>query len=134
MWKSAGIPLDDRDRQPWLMSLHHLVRDAFASSSTCVISCSALKKEYRMAIEGSSSSVPKGFVRFVWLDIDPGLAIERCTQRSAHFFPASLVDSQFEILDMTKDESFCYIKVHGGHQEKTTDAIVTQILHCIDTH
>ena len=43
---SNGIPLDDNDRQSWLVSLNNLARKQL-ENNTCIIVCSALKKRYR---------------------------------------------------------------------------------------
>lgn len=122
----AGIPLNDDDRTPWLLSLHHLIHKAFSSSSTCVLACSALKKTYRDMLEGNV----QGFVRYIWLDIDPDLAKERCMLRGteSHFFPPSLIDSQYSILDMTTAESFCHVRIERGVK---VEDIVTQVLDTI---
>lgn len=126
----TGIPLGDSDRVPWLQSLHNLIKDASVSSSTCVISCSALKKEYRDILIGDVCSMTGEFVRYIWLDIDPTLAKKRCTLRgTSHFFPPSLIDNQYEILDMTTEESFCRIKIQDGDE---VHDIVEQILKNIE--
>jgi gluconokinase len=115
----AGLPLDDDDRKPWLLRLRHLIRDAYYSSSTCVLACSALKKAYRDMLQGDVSATE--YVRFVWLDIHPNMAKERCKMRGSHFFPPSLIDSQYAILDMTEEECFCRIQIEPG---LTVDDIV----------
>lgn len=58
---SAGIPLDDRDREPWLDAI-----GAWAHGRTGkggVVSCSALKRAYRdrlrAAAPDSSSSISR---------------------------------------------------------------------------
>ena len=42
-----GQPLNDDDRQPWLEVLNRLMRDWFASGTSGVLACSALKAKYR---------------------------------------------------------------------------------------
>ena len=126
-----GIALDDDDRRPWLMRLHQVMVDACRSCCTCVLACSALKKIYRDVLQGDE--IPDGYVRYVWLDIDPVLAKQRCLLRGteSHFFPSSLVDSQYAILDMKEEESFCHVQVH---REDTVGDIVTCIMKTIMGH
>jgi gluconokinase len=88
----AGVPLTDADRSGWLDALaHELVRRPRGA----VLTCSALKRSYRDRLR---SAVPR--LRFVYLQIDREAARQRVAPRAAeHFFPASLVDSQFETLE-----------------------------------
>ena len=40
----AGIALTDEDRLPWLLRLHEKLKEYSALNQSCVITCSALKK------------------------------------------------------------------------------------------
>jgi len=87
---SAGRPLDDEDRLPWLAALAARV-GAMASADGGVIACSALKRKYRDALFSAAPTV-----RFLQLALDAEAARARVTGRgAAHFMPASLVESQF---------------------------------------
>jgi len=86
---SAGIPLDDADRGPWLAA----VRDALAADGSVVVACSALRREYRDVLRGV------GDVRFVFLDLDESSARRRAAEREGHFMSAAMVASQFETLE-----------------------------------
>jgi carbohydrate kinase (thermoresistant glucokinase family) len=94
---SAGTPLEDADRWPWL--------DATAgplSSATTgiVVACSALKRSYRDRIR---SLAPQTV--FVHLEGDPELLMARSRERVGHFMPSSLLASQcatLERLDATE--------------------------------
>ena len=86
-----GIALDDEDRAPWLDRLGTLVA---ASESHVVFTCSALKRRYRDRLRAAEPSL-----KIVYLDIAPEEARARVAGRSAHWFPASLVDSQFAALE-----------------------------------
>lgn len=91
-----GIPLTDADRLPWLDALGALLKDAQGS---LVISCSALKRSYRDRLRAAE---PK--LRFVYVHIDIDEAKRRVASRTGHFFPASLVDSQFAALESPEGE------------------------------
>src|SRR5918998_5740413 len=44
---SAGTPLDDDDRRPWLKALSAEISRLDAEGQTSVTACSALKRQYR---------------------------------------------------------------------------------------
>lgn len=87
---SAGHPLDDADRWPWLRA----VGEWLAGQPGGVVSCSALKRAYRDALR---EQAPDAF--FVHLHGDRETVRRRVAARSAHFMPESLVDSQFAALE-----------------------------------
>lgn len=88
---SAGIPLTDADRWPWLDSLGAWLA---AEEEGGVIACSALKRAYRDRLRGW---VPG--LRVVHLAGDPGLIAARQGAREGHFMPPSLMASQFATLE-----------------------------------
>jgi gluconokinase len=91
---AAGIPLDDEDRMPWLRT----VGAALRGQDRIVIACSALRRGYRDAIR---EEAPDTF--FVELVVDRATLEARLTQRSEHFMPASLLDSQLETLESLQE-------------------------------
>lgn len=87
-----GVPLSDSDREGWLDTLAEKLRAAPAAG--VVLSCSALRRAYRVRLRAAAPGV-----RFVFLDISHANAMARVATRGAsHFFSASLVDSQFATL------------------------------------
>ena len=48
-----GLPLTDQDRQPWLETLHKVLRQKQQESKTVVLACSALKEAYRNTLLSS---------------------------------------------------------------------------------
>ena len=46
-----GIPLNDGDRLPWLLSLRKLIEEAIDKKENIIISCSALKEAYRIVLK-----------------------------------------------------------------------------------
>ena len=91
---ASGEALDDSDREPWLASIRHELRTAAAAKKPVVISCSALKKSYRDLIRQGDPDL-----RFVFLNADRALILERIRRRRDHFMKDTLVDSQFSILE-----------------------------------
>jgi len=93
----SGQPLDDEDRKPWLETLARVVAQHLSEGSSAVLSCSALKRAYREALLPADAE-PES-VRFVYLHADRALLAERLKQRSGHFFPGGLLDSQLADLE-----------------------------------
>ncbi len=87
---SAGIPLDDDDRRPWL----NAVGQWLADQDSAVLSCSALKRNYRDQLRSFRADV-----EFLHLAGSPELISRRQADRLGHFMPSSLVTSQFEALE-----------------------------------
>lgn len=87
---AQGEPLNDADRASWLASLCEQLRQQPGALATC----SALKRTYRDQLRHASPGL-----RFAYLDIDKSEASRRVSSRAAHFFAASLMDSQFETLE-----------------------------------
>lgn len=88
---SQGIALTDEDRDGWLTLLGEHLR---AAPHGAVLTCSALKHKYREHLRAAAPGL-----RFVFLDLTREEAQARVSSRSAHFFSASLVDSQFAALE-----------------------------------
>jgi gluconokinase len=88
---AGGIPLTDADRAQWLVTLGSQLA---AHPHGVVLTCSALKRTYREQLRQAAPGL-----RFVFLEIDRASALQRVSSRGAHFFSASLVDSQFAILE-----------------------------------
>ena len=87
---SQGTPLNDDDRADWLQTL---ARELARHPAGAVLSCSALKKRYRDVLR---SQTPQ--LKFVYLAITPEESQRRVAKRAGHFYPPSLVTSQFEAL------------------------------------
>ena len=70
------------------------------AGTTCVVTCSALKRAYRDRLRGTRPNV-----RLIYLDADRQTIGARLAVRRGHFFPARLLDSQFADLEPpTADE------------------------------
>jgi gluconokinase len=95
---SAGIGLTDDDRAGWL---GRLAQELGSHPQGAVVSCSALKRVYRDRLRAAATDL-----RFVFLDVSPQLARERVLSRSgSHFFPPSVVESQFATLQDPSGEA-----------------------------
>ena len=97
---SAGIPLDDEDRGPWLDLVSQALAEdvstlpAESGSTGTVVACSALKRSYRERI---LAGAPNTF--FIHLDGSREILQQRLGNRTGHFMPATLLDSQLATLE-----------------------------------
>src|SRR6201990_330872 len=85
---TAGQPLDDDDRYPWLEAIGEWVTDRCGAGG--VMSCSALKRKYRDQLR---THLPDR--EFLHLSGTPEVIAKRQASRPGHFMPASLLESQF---------------------------------------
>ena len=91
---AAGIPLTDDDRWPWLASIRAWIDERIAAGGSAVVACSALKRRYRDFLRDGRPDV-----RLVFLDVSREEGLARLQARHGHFFPAPLLDSQFDDLE-----------------------------------
>ena len=105
---SAGIPLGDEDRRPWLdLVSKALAESAPAGSAGTVVACSALKRSYRERI---LAGAPNTF--FIHLDGSREILQQRLGNRTGHFMPATLLDSQLATLEpLAQDEPGAVIDI-----------------------
>ncbi|WAJ47741.1 gluconokinase [Mycobacterium sp. Aquia_216] len=87
---SAGHPLDDDDRSPWLDRVGAWLADHRDGG---VASCSALKRAYRDQLRAHCSRL-----EFLYLRGSPDTIRARLAARSDHFMPTALSQSQFDAL------------------------------------
>jgi gluconokinase len=94
----AGVPLDDRDRAPWLARLNAELRTRGAQGRPTVLACSALKASYRdRLLEGVLAP------RLVHLRGDPALIAVRLAARTGHYMSPALLVSQYAALEVPGD-------------------------------
>ncbi|CAM3457320.1 gluconokinase [Mycobacterium frederiksbergense] len=88
---SAGHPLDDDDRGPWLDSIGEWLA---SHGDGGVMSCSALKRSYRNQLRRHCAVID-----FLHLEGSLETIGRRQASRPGHFMPAALLASQFETLE-----------------------------------
>ena len=115
---SAGQPLTDSDRWPWLQAIADEIDRVIAAGGHVVVACSALKRAYREVLVHGRDDI-----RIVYLDGNRELIGKRMAARKNHFMPSGLLDSQFATLEAPKpDENAISVPIDG-----TVDAIVNDI-------
>ena len=91
---ASGRPLTDELRVGWLDRIGSEMSSSVGRGESVVAACSALKRIYRDQLRGHEPGVV-----FVYPEVDPETASRRVGSRKGHFMPASLVESQFAILE-----------------------------------
>ena len=89
-----GAPLTDADRRPWLQELGDVLARERTRGRAVVMSCSALKRSYRDVLR---EAAPDAFVLHLHADRD--VLAQRLGERTGHFMPADLLDSQLSTLE-----------------------------------
>jgi len=119
---SAGQPLTDTDRWPWLQAIADEIDRVCMAGSHAVIACSALKRAYRdVLVHG------RGDVRIVFLDGTQQLIADRLAQRKGHFMPPGLLDSQFATLQPPDPAEKAVTVSIDASVEAIVDDIVRQL-------
>lgn len=112
---SAGIPLDDADRWPWLAKVGETLR---RQPAPVIVGCSALKRAYRDFITERAGAP----VLFVYLEGSRELISRRMHERTGHFMPTSLLDSQFATLEVPgKDENAITVAIDAPLEKIVAD-------------
>jgi gluconokinase len=108
---SAGHPLDDTDRAPWLDAIADWIAERGDRGG--VVGCSALRRRYRDRLRAAT---PDLF--FLHLDGPPALIASRLAARRQHFMPSGLLESQFDALEpLRSDEAGAVVPIDGGPQQ-----------------
>ena len=119
---SAGIPLTDDDRWPWLRAIAAEIGRKRATDTSIIMACSALKRAYRdILVQGHRDT------RIVYLRGHGDLIADRLKARKDHFMPPVLLDIQFKTLvEPTVDERPLVVYIDAT-VDKITDRIVTML-------
>ena len=116
---SAGVPLDDDDRRPWLAVVRDAMSGHAAAGTSTVVACSALRHVYRDVLREA-----QGRVRFVLLDVHGDVLRERVARRTGHWMPTTLLDSQLATLEpLRDDEDGVTVPVLGPPRTVVADAL-----------
>lgn len=97
MQMAAGISLTDEQRLPWIQALCKKVKVLFMQNKKVILACSLLRREHREQFY--QLGLP---LTLLYLKGDKSLIYERLGARRGHYFPAQLLDKQFEDLQPPK--------------------------------
>jgi gluconokinase len=120
---SAGIPLTDEDRWPWLEAFGKALHEAAVPKGVAVGACSALKRSYRDYLTKAAGEP----VLFVYLEGSYELIDARIKARKHHFMPESLLRSQFATLEPPgPDENALTVPVDDA-PDRIAERVVKQL-------
>jgi len=116
---SAGQPLTDEDRWPWLQAIADEIDRVCQAGGHVVIACSALKRAYRHVLAHGRRDV-----RIVFLRGTQFLIADRLARRKGHFMPPGLLESQFKTLEPpAADENPVTVSVDASVETIVEDII-----------
>lgn len=134
---SSGRPLNDQDREPWLERIRETMEQRTVRRPVCVqveqseakrecyglvLTCSALKKNYRDLLRGLRKPVREGesgsetsfpgaekqgesmATYFVYVKGRKELILPRMQKRKGHYMKSNMLDSQFDDLESPEGE------------------------------
>ena len=120
---SAGIPLTDEDRWPWLDTCAAWIHERCVAGEGGLLTCSALRHSYRQRLgEGAPG------VWFLYLQVSEEVLRDRLAKRRGHYMPSSLLASQLQTLEEpTDDEPALTVPV-----ERTVDETVADVIAALE--
>ena len=119
---SAGQPLTDEDRWPWLQAIADEIDRLCREGERATIACSALRRSYRdILVHGRND------VRIVFLDGGQELIASRLAARHGHFMPPGLLTSQFRTLEPPAASEHPITVSIDASVEAIVDDIVSQL-------
>ena len=122
---SAGQPLTDEDRWPWLRAIAEDIGRVCEAGQRVVIACSALKRVYRDILVHERNDV-----RIIYLNGTQQLIADRLAARKGHFMPPGLLTSQFKTLEPPgASENPVTVSI-----DASVDAIVDDIIRLLGLH
>lgn len=116
---TAGTPLTDDDRWPWLEAMRAWLAERAAAGESAVVTCSALRRSYREVLRRGGERV-----LFLHLTGPREVLAQRMGTRKGHFMPGSLLDSQLATLEpLAPDEPGVEVSVEQPAHEIVDDAL-----------
>lgn len=94
----SQIPLEDSDRQQWLLDIKADIDQAIRHQREVVLTCSGLKVSYRRQLTAT------GRIQLVWLKVSRAELLRRLSQRSYHYMKPEMLDSQLETFEALSPE------------------------------
>lgn len=91
---SAGTPLNDTDRAPWLAAIRLYIDARLEKNESAVVTCSALTEKYRAVLLRDAEPV-----KLVYLRGTRELLWSRISGRQGHFMKPAMLDSQLATLE-----------------------------------
>lgn len=116
---AAGKPLTDDMRAPWIESLRHEIALLISQNKPATMAYSGLRSEHRQRIRSL-----QGPIQFILLNPSKDLISHRLNSRKDHFFAPSLLDSQFDALQLPKNEPDVMVVDQPGDVAEIVQSII----------
>jgi len=100
-----GVPLTDDMRAGWLQTVCKATNEI---NGNVVVACSALKQNYRDTIRSQVYGCT-----FVFLDVAQDVLEARIAERTGHYMPVSLLQSQLQTLQVPTSDETDVVAVSG---------------------
>lgn len=91
---AGGQPLTDEMRQPWVARIAADLQRRVADGARVTLAFSGLRRQHRDVLR--ATGLP---LRFLFLRGEAALIGQRMRERSGHYMPVALLDSQFATLE-----------------------------------
>ncbi len=114
---SRGLPLDDRDREPWLEILSNRLLD-WSENEGAILACSALREKYREKLAEKT-----GKINWVYLKGSYELILDRMKKRAGHYMGPGMLRSQFDALE---EPAYGLVMNIEQGPEQITEQIISQ--------
>ena len=121
---SAGMPLTDEERGPWLRALAGVLANWHLHEMTGVLACSSLKASHRELLGDGPHT---GKLTFLLLEGHKELIASRLAARQHEFMHEQLLDSQFQALEAPESA----LRVVN---DRAPDEIVNSLLASLSRH
>lgn len=118
---TAGTPLTDEDRAPWIAALAKGINERQPPRNV-IVACSALTKFVRDLLRESVTEP----LHFILLTADPTIIQQRLTQRSAHFMKPGMLGSQLAAMQWPSDAIVIDVA-------RSLDVVCGDVVACIRT-
>ncbi|MBE2894634.1 gluconokinase [Spirabiliibacterium falconis] len=122
----SGLPLNDQDREPWLVRIRDAAFSLNQKSESGIIVCSALKKQYRNIIRDGNP-----FIRFIFLSGSFELILDRMKKRQGHYMKTDMLRSQFDTLEVPQSDEN---DVDTINIDNSFDAVVADCISVIEKY
>ena len=146
---SAGIPLTDADREPWLQLIRttaeHMAAEqqadpSFTRRPGALVTCSALRRYYRDILRGTRA--PPGLqlpehleppaphrlpTYFVYIKGSREVLMERISKREGHYMKPGMLDSQLQTLESPEGEDGVVVVPLEASTEEQADIAIQEL-------
>ncbi|BFZ57551.1 hypothetical protein PYCC9005_004603 [Savitreella phatthalungensis] len=127
---TAGVPLTDDDRWPWLECIVERAKELARDDSNLgvILTCSALKKRYRDRLRKVNDQADVS-LDFIFLRVSEDELRRRMATRKGHYMKPGMLESQLRDLEMPEVGEEPHTEIcDADHDIDTTERNVLRII------